>query len=158
MRKSIILSGLLATLFFTGCGASNGLGMGKQEVKHYFQQGEIVKIAKVTVSKSMLATVSGAGAGAVAGGVIGAKNDNTLKGAGLGAIVGAGLGFVTGYALNGNEKEAYEVDVKNISTNKVQKAYLEEPLEVGTKVEYVDREDVITNINVLKNSQALTKK
>lgn len=150
MRKSIILSSLLATLFFTGCGASNGLGMGKQEVKHYFQQGEITKIAKVTVSNSMLATVGGAGAGAVAGGFIGAKNDNTVKGAGIGAIVGAGVGYLAGLGLNGNEKEAYEVEIKNLNTKKVQKAYLEESLDVGTKIEYVDRDDVVTNINVVQ--------
>ncbi len=150
MRKSIILSSLLATLVFTGCGATNGLGMGKQEVKHYFQQGEITNIAKVTVNKSMLATLSGAGVGGVAGGVIGAKNDNTLKGAGIGAVVGAGVGYLAGLGLNGNEKEAYEVDIRNLNTKKVQKAYLEESLEIGTKVEYVDREDVVTNINVLK--------
>ncbi len=150
MRVKLIFSSILASFLLSGCGASNGLGLGKQEVKHYFQKGEIIKISKVTVSNSMLATVGGAGAGAVAGGVIGAKNDNIVKGAGLGAIVGAGLGFATGYALNGNEKEAYEVDIKNSNTKKVQKAYLEDSLEIGTKVEYVDRDDVITNINVVQ--------
>lgn len=160
MNKKLIVSGLLASFLLSGCGASNGLGLGKQEVKHYFQKGEITRIEKVTVDKSMMASVTGAGVGTVAGALIGAKEsgENAIKGGLIGAGVGALGGFVTGYMINGNEVEAYEVDIVNAKTGKIHEAYLEEYLDIGTNVEFVDREDVVTNINVIKNNQKITKK
>ena len=151
MKRTLFLSGILASLLFTGCGVSNGVGLGKQEVVKKFEKGKIVRSEKVLVDKSMITTVTGAGIGAVGGALIGAKEggSNIVKGGLIGAGVGAVAGYVGGYLANGGEMEAYEVDVKDAKTGELHEAYLEKELNIGTNVEFVKRDGVITNINVI---------
>lgn len=46
--------------------------------------------------------------------------------------------------------EAFEVDIKNSKTGELHEAYLENDLKIGTKVEFVVRENLVTNINLSK--------
>lgn len=151
MKKALFLSGILASLLLSGCGVSNGVGLGKQEVTKKFAQGTITRSEKVLVDKSMMATVTGAGVGAVGGALIGAKEGGAdiVKGGLIGAGVGAIAGYVGGYLANGGEMEAFEVDVKDLKTGELHEAYLEKELNIGTNVEFVKRDGVITNINVI---------
>lgn len=151
MKRTLFLSGILTSLLLGGCGVSNGVGLGKQEVTKKFSQGTITRSEKVLVDKSMIATVTGAGVGAVGGALIGAKESggDAVKGGLIGAVVGAGIGYVGGYLANGGEMEAYEVDVKDSKTGELHEAYLEKELNIGTNVEFVKRDGVITNINVI---------
>ena len=144
---------VVGALMFTGCGASNGLGiggMGQTEVKKVFDIGTIESSQKVLISKDLMATVTGAGAGAVAGAMLGSRSSgaNAVKGGLIGAGVGAGLGYVGGMMMNNNEQEAYEIIIRG-NKGQTSKAYLEKELPIGTTLEYVVREDgKITNIDV----------
>lgn len=152
MKRALFLGCFTASLLLSGCGVSNGVGLGKQEVTKKFDKGTIARSEKVLVDKSVMATVTGAGVGAVGGAVIGAKEGGAdiLKGGLIGAGVGAIAGYVGGYLANGGEAEAFEVDIKDFKTGELHEAYLEKELNIGTNVEFVKREDgVITNINVI---------
>lgn len=156
MKKIIMSLSVVTALMFSGCGASNGLavgGLGGTEVKKVFQTGTIVESQKVLISKDMMATVTGAGVGAVAGAMLGSRSSsgNAVKGGLIGAGVGAGAGYLGGMMLNNNEQEAYQVTIQDKNGQK-HTAYLENDLLKNTEVEYVVREDgKITNIDVKKN-------
>ncbi len=154
MRKIILSISAVAvlSLSFSGC-ANNGLGIGSATVKQVFESGTIESSQKVLVSKDMMASVTGAGIGAVAGAVIGAKESggDAVKGGLVGAGIGAVAGFVGGYLLDNNEKEAFEISIKNEKTNEIRKAYLEQELPLNSLLEYIVREDgTVTNIDVKK--------
>lgn len=152
--KKFIACGLVgATLLFSGCGASNGLGvggLGGTEVKKVFQTGTIIDSQKVLISKDMMATVTGAGVGAVAGALLGSRSSsgNAVKGGLIGAGVGAVGGYVGGMMMDNNEKEAYQITIQAKNGQK-HTAYLENEIPINTQLEYVVREDgKITNIDV----------
>lgn len=156
MKKILVVSGLVASLLLSGCGASNGLGVGgfgQTEVKKVFETGTVESSQKVLISKDMMATLTGAGVGALAGVAIGSRNGSgdAVKGGLIGAGVGAIGGYVGGMMMNNNEQEAYEVELKSTKSGQVVKAYLEKDLPLNSLVEYVVREDgKITNIDVKK--------
>lgn len=153
--KKIIACGLIgATLLFSGCGASNGLGvggLGGTEVKKVFQTGTIIDSQKVLISKDMMATVTGAGIGAAAGAVLGGRSSskNAVKGTLIGAGIGAIGGYVGGMMIDNNEKEAYQITIESNKNGQKHTAYLENELPINSQLEYVVREDgKITNIDV----------
>ena len=154
MKKIILSISTVAmlSLSFGGC-ANNGLGIGSASVKKVFETGTIESSQKVLVSKDMMATVTGAGIGAVGGALIGAKESggDAVKGGLIGAGIGAVAGYVGGMMLNNNEKEAFEITIKNTKTNEIRKAYLEQELPLNSLLEYVVRDDgTVTNIDVKK--------
>lgn len=53
LLKNILVVTFLTTLF-VGCGVSNGIGLGHQEVKSYFHKGVVVSSNRVLVDKAKL--------------------------------------------------------------------------------------------------------
>ena len=148
MRKIFLSVATASMLAFTGC-ANSGLGMSgisQSDVKQVFQNGTIFSSKKVLVGKSKLTTLTYTGLGGVAGGVAGAViGDNTTATVG-GAVLGAGIGAITSMF---QEVEAYQVEIKDISTEKIYLAFIENQLPKNTNVEFVVRANgEITNINI----------
>lgn len=127
MKKIMLSISAVAvlSLSFSGCGASNGLGLGSASVKKVFETGTIESSQKVLVSKDMMATVTGAGIGAVAG-------------------------YVGGYLMDGNEKPAFQIEILS-KKGQTYTAYLENELPLNSEIEFVVRDGKeITNIDVKK--------
>ena len=152
MKRKILVLSMAACFMLTGCG-TNGMNLSNgQVVTAEFSQGKIVDIKKVLVQKSMMQTLTGAGIGAGAGALLGSRSSskNAVKGAAIGAGVGAIAGYATGMLANNNEGEAYQTSVVDGTSGKVYTVYLETPLKVGQTLEYVKRDNEITNVNLVR--------
>jgi len=157
MKKVLVISLTAAALIFSGCASSSGLSVntiGKPKVVKEFKTGEVVSTKKVLVDDTMTAVVSGAAAGAGIGAV---SNKNHLKGVAVGTIVGAAAGALLSNLTGKNEVEAYETKIK--SNGKIYIAYIKKELPTGTLIEFVDRGNKITNVNVkeLAKPKVITK-
>ncbi len=142
LLKNILVVTFLTTLF-VGCGVSNGIGLGHQEVKSYFHKGVVVSSNRVLVDKAKLSFVKGMGVGAGLGTVIGG-----VQGTVIGGTAG-GLGGVTaGYVRDGNEQEAYELIIRKGLEEF--KAYTKDNFLAGTELEFVVRNDgSLTNLKLV---------
>lgn len=144
--KKLLLTTVTAALIastFAGC-SSNSLNTNygfssssKAEVVKTFQTGIVTNVQKVIINDNKIATLSGIGLGAVAGGL--AKGD--AKSAVAGAVIGGIMG-----AFIGKEVEAYET---TISSQEKHVTYLKTKLPINTNVEFVMRGSEISNVNVV---------
>ena len=143
--KKVLVSIATVAMFFSGC-ANDGLALnssvGKTEAYKYFETGRVLSTKKVIVNDKEIAVLTGASIGAVSGAVVNKKS-------GTGAIVGSLVGGLAG-AIIGKEVVAYQTKIKAKSDGRVIVAYLKAKLPVGTVVEFVDRGDKITNVDVIK--------
>ena len=155
MKKKLISLGLAAALSvgFTGCMAGNSKGLevgttGENKVQKTFKKGYVVSTKKVLINKSKTAlinnTISGTATGAALGGLIGDKSEKVLQGALIGGVLGVGVAL-----LSDNEVEAFATKIN--SNGKVYTAFLQQQIINNKRVEFVEREDKITNVNILED-------
>lgn len=152
------LTMLVLVVAFTGC-SNKSISMGgvsESDIKHRFQGGILEKNEKVIVAKSKLSTLTYGGVGAVLGGGAGAAIGDSREATIIGAIVGAGIGLVSGAV---QETEAYHITIRNLDTNKRVTAFVSSPIEIGSVLEYVERNNnEITNVNVIETATQLKKR
>lgn len=152
MKRILISSLLVGSILFSGC-ANMGIGtstVGASSVVQEFKTGYVVSQKKVLVSQTMTSALTGAGIGALGGTILGSRSSgkNAVKGGLIGAGVGAGVGILAGMVGNNNEVESYETILT--SEGRDYTVYLDYSLRPNTKLEFVLREDKITNINLVR--------
>lgn len=154
MRKILpIILITIVPLLFSACGVNQGLSMGdyREDVKHHFEHGRVIDSKKVLVSKDKISIVSGFAVGASVGAVIGSASGgaNAIEGAVIGGAVGAISGLATGYAIDGNEAEAYQLLIRSGLNDYT--AFVKEDILLETALEFIVREDKsLTNISIQK--------
>lgn len=153
-----IFSLLFALFIFTGCTNKDITmsGVNTSDIKHTFKNGTIKSVQKVLVGKDKLSTLTYVGAGAAVGAGAGAAVGGNTQGGIIGAAVGALAG---GILAATSEVEAYQIEIKNLETEDISISFVSEPVEVGSIVEYVVRDNnEVTNVKVVETFTELKKR
>jgi hypothetical protein len=153
MNKFILNISVPLIFFFSGCGATKGLEFkeySQSDVKYEFKKGEVISSRKVIVSKDKIAFINGVVMGSGTGAIIGgATGGGVVQGAIIGGAVGGFGGYFTGLAVDGNEAEAFEINIRKLDDLSEHKAFVPYTIEDGTRLEFVLREkEVISNIRI----------